>query len=535
METLDARLKSSQGDLAGLLLVLAAGGIIYGWVAAHATVAMGFTDSLDYLLLADFFRGLRSGSASAEAISFFSATRYPPLFPALLGLLGGGTGSQPQAFAIASTLVVVSAISIWFWARIEYSGLAATLIAVAMLCCPAYFLFNLHPLSEPLSIAIVAASFLLAALGTRRPTLILLAALLVSLSPLARAANLALVAAFAVWLLQRKPVDKRDALLPIAIAIAPSLIWAWHRHHLGAESYASAFNPQFMISEMGGWPDALWLQPWRLFLAQIGNWGDPGSAASLVVGMVVVSLGFIGCMKRIRLAKLDAWFTAGSVAMLLLWPYPAEFSRLLLPLYPLMLAYAGEAASDLWFRKTLGPAERSAAPALIALLVGIAVAQGPATARFLHRAVMPVPAELSADKPRREYFTAATDAAALVSAERYARIRALVEATPGVVPAGSCVYAADPRFLRIWRGIDARSYPRGLDSGSASRDLLAACDYFFLSSFGMTAIQMPPLYPADALTGWTKPLLVSTQEINEVPTIVAALLVRDTQPPEPSH
>lgn len=520
---------SLAGRRLGLLMVLALGLFLHGWIVLVPNAVMGFTDALDYLLLADAIRaGLYGHDAHPQVIALFAATRYPPVYPLLLGLLGGSTEHQHTAMIVSNGFAILGALAVWSWARQEFGNLSATIIAAGLLVYPIHFVLNFHTVSEPLSMAVVALAMLLVSRQPARPALLFAGFCLVALAPLVRAANIPLLPAAMIALWIAKALPARPLLMLGLAAALPTVVWFFIRPMFGAEAYTSSFDPQFMLDRVGGWPDALWMQPWRLFTAFVANWGSPGSALAFLLGVAIALLGLAGAIDRAKKGHVDAWFLAGYLGLLSVWPYPAEFQRLLVPAYPFILGCAIHGLG-IWLARPhathTATTSRRAGPWLIA--GAILVVQAPVMLRFAHRAEMQVDPELVVDKRRVEYFIALKDEDALRQMEKFARVRGVVDATGQALPDGACVYAADPRLLLTRTRVRALSYPPGITTAQEARNLLTECDYFFVWSFGMRELGLPPDYPLAQLDGWTEPVLVSNQLIDERMTMAAALFKRE--------
>jgi hypothetical protein len=526
-ETTAATLPTRRRDVVlAVLIVLAVGLPIYGWIAAYNLSTQAFQDAMEYLTMADFFRQSWAGTPTAAAAEYFGITRLPPLFPAVLAVFGAGTGAAGQHMASIVTVgtAILAALLTWFWQYRETGAVArATVIAIALLLYPAYFIFNLYPLSEPLAMALLAATFAVL-VGKPTSSQLLLAGLLIGLTVLARSAFLPLVIAFAIWLVQTRPTPPRHWVAPLLAAVAPFAAWLGYRKLLASRSYFEAMTPEMLLRELGGWPEALWLQPTRLFNALQGNWeSDPG-VMTLVATLLLVVLTVAGTVLRARDGRIDAWFLMGYVALILVWPYPLELGRFMMAVYPLCLVgcFSAAGAMHKW-RPRMHPAVVPSA-----LMLAIALATGPAIGKFIHRASLPVPDELLGDKREGPFFQVDTDDRALAAAEVLARNRFLVEEAAQHIASHECAYSVHPELLRLHGGIRGVHYPRDLDdvAPAITAERLNECDWFFLAGFSVSGPAAPALYPVANLVGWTERVLMSTFERNDKTIVAAALLQR---------
>lgn len=498
---------------------------VHGWIAAYDYHASAFSDSLDYLLMADFYRSAIAGHSLEDASSFYRDTRFPPLFPFLLGLFGGGSEHQHVASIVSNTVAVAAGCLVWFWARRElHSPVIASAIAIATVLLPAWFTLNLTPVSEPLGLLLMMGSFML--LGSAKPTArrVLVASLLVGITPLARTALLPLVAAFLLWLVLVRPLPWRSALAPAALAVTPIAAWSVYRSAIGSTQYVHYLSAETYERASIAWPQAIWEQPLRFVHAFVDGWApvDP-QAWQLVAGWLVLVLAFVGCVVRMRRMHLDAWFLAGYVALILIWPYPDAFTRFISAVYPCVLLCAVSAV-----RSMAGNSASNAFRFLPAVVLGTAfVATLPAVTRYAHRATLPVDNELLGDKREFEFFNHPTDRDARAAAEITGRSRLLLEEARRFIPEGKCIYGVLPQFTNLYSQRPTFSYPLDLyrQPGDANTRL-QRCDYFVVGSWQFSLYDVPSFYPVEKFEGWTRLLLASEMQLDGKSHLVAALFQR---------
>jgi hypothetical protein len=514
----------SRIDLAGIAVVIALGLAVYGWVAAYNYTITTFTDSLDYMFMAEFYRSAIHGGDLYTTGHYYRITRYPPLLPMLLGALGAGVEHAQLASLISNVIAVLGALAVWWWVRREFnSAVAATAIACALLLFPYHFVINLSPVSEPLGILLMAAAFAL--LAGPRPTgsRLLAAGLLIGLAPLARTAMLPLPIAFVIWLAIARPQPLRQLALPVAAAWAPILAWLLYRRTLGAQQYTSFLSSE-QFAEVGmRWPEALWIQPLRLFDAFVQGWGVEGTPWLMALSALILALAMVGGLLRLRRNKLDAWFLGGYLALIAIWPFPAELRRFLVAVYPCLLVCCLAAVQQIDVRFARSRL-RVATAALVAV---VAAANLPAALRYVHRATIPVETELLGDKREPGFFLLGSDKLALDAIETYARGRIVLEQAGTVMPEGECLYALPAQIGRFFSKRPTLPYPFGLGTDPASVDAaLHKCDYFFIGAWNSQQHRVRPYYPSDAMKDWAEPVLVSYRHDGGKSYLAAALLVR---------
>jgi hypothetical protein len=512
-------------------IVLVVGILVHGWIGLHAYTVTSFSDPMDYMFMADFYKALVYGGELDQAAQFYRASRYPPIFPMLLGVLGAGSDAVHLSCIISNVTAVLAALSVWWWIRVERGNpWTATLIALALLAYPSFFLLNMFPVSEPLAMVFMAAAFALLAKPHPTRSLLLVVGLLIGASLLVRTALLPLIPAFAIWLIIRRPVPFRHMLLPLMAACLPLLAWMAYRSLLKAESYTSSLTAEKIIAALGGWPDALWVQPTRLFEAWVANWGALPGVLVISVSALLALLAVAGCVIRLRRNAIDAWFLAGYIAMILVWPYPDEFGRFLVVVYPCILLCCLSATSELSKYLRSSPGSLRSQMASLLLFVAVALATTPTAMSYAKRAALPVDEELLGDKREPLFFHSPTDEDALFAAELFARMRMTAQAATELVPEGGCIYAVYSQFIPLVAGRRGVTYPFELEDEQSGRERLIACDYFFLVGLGTIQTKSPPMYPWHALNGWTEPLLTSEISLRGETSLAAALLKRSDKP-----
>ena len=331
-------------------------------------------------------------------------TKYPPLYPLLLAVLTP-LGAL-QLFKLGS--LALTTLSVWLTYRMvgqlvdrRSAGLAAGLFAVS----PVLLDYSHYVLSEALFVALVILSLsglercstdaspggppgrarlalwtalvaAAAAFLTRTAGLPLLAAavLAFALARQAKRAGLAAGMAFMTaggWgLYQRKAVgDATDA--------APTYLEEMLLLNPYDPSLGTAGPGDLLLrATENAWTYLTYVLP----TAMIGRAGALSEADALValLGLLLGALAFSGwagrAMKRLGPGEL---FAVLYVLMLILWPPVWTDQRFLLPLLPLILAYAAAGSLDLGQRireRSGRPWSRVAPTAVLAGLVGIGAA-----------------------------------------------------------------------------------------------------------------------------------------------------------------
>jgi hypothetical protein len=513
-------------DVAGFALCLCVSTIVYGWIGVGANAVTGVTDAIEYVLLADFYKSTFHGLVNPEAAQFYHYSRFPPLFPLFLGALGAGSDAQPLAKQLTAALAVGATLVVWCWARrAAGSTLAATVIALALALNPGFFLLCLNPMSEPLAMILAWCALLAASRARTEGSGYWLAALCIGLACLARSICVALVAAWLLWLL-RERVPWRTVAAAVLLAAAPLALWMLHlAGTAGAESYARALDPGWMLAQLGGWPDALYLQPWRMFRGLVGSLQPGNAGAATVFCVPVVLLALAGWIDRLRRNRLDAWFLPLFLGLRMVWPEVTDIVRFVVFVLPLVVLCAIRGAQLLAERAGLtGKVVPGGAACLVALL--LALASGTAVLRFVQRATLPVDAELAGEMRDAPYFLAGDDATAALGAEGTARIRQTAIAAAGLMGPEDCVYAVQPGLLRLQAKVRALPYPLELDPARPVLEQLGRCRFYFVNPGEYLTGRQSGYHLLAQIATIATPKLASSVLAGSQPVLVAALFER---------
>jgi hypothetical protein len=510
-------------EVAALAVVAAIALTIYGWIFAGGVGIITYSDSADYLFFADFYRGQFYTEVRPQDLAFYWATRFPPLFPLVLAAFGGGTHDLQYTQGIACGITFGMFTMLWWWVRRETgSAVAAATILLLVVVSPGLFMLNLNPMSEPLAMGMTWLAFLMAQRAPERPERFLLVALVGGLSALARSINIALVLAIPLWLLLHRATPRRW-LVGTATALAPFVIWLVYRRTLPrASTYTDGLDLAFVVNELGGWPDLLWVHPWRLVTAFASNFDTRPDAWSIAIALTLIVAAAAGWWRRAQARRLDAAFLVIYFGVILVWPYPREAMRFLTFVVPLMLFHAWVGIEWAIARsRSSGPAPQFASAALAVLVL---LASAGTIAHFFDLATHTVAPELRADQREQTYFFASDRTSAEAAARGLATIRIAAREATRRVPDGECVYAVMPYLLERHAPLPVMKYPDELDPAIPVEQQLSRCRFLFVMGVPGAWKSQVPFYPMDQVRSTTE--VVFAAEVAKGST-VAALLTWD--------
>ena len=400
-------------------------------------------------------------------------TQYPPVYPgalALLMLLGAKSWGLFKTFSLVSTALATAFC--FLWVRRLHGVRIAGVIALFFGVSPAVLYYSQWILSEPLFVTVVFASLWLltpkleapvertdpkrASPLPSRPECVTALALVIA-AYFTRSAGLPLVAAVGVWLaIRRHWVTLGSFLASFVVLAAP-----WQLRSGG--QYVSAF---WMVNPYAH--DEGTIGPWGL-VARIGEnlWnyttdyvptgltGMSGVPAA-ILGVLMVGFALAGWLRRVRfrpgVPEIFSFFYTG---LIMAWPAVWSGDRFALPLFPLILLYAGE--------QLIRAAARL--PRRAAQMVAVAVAAVfmlPAGSSWLERA----------DQAGQCRVLVATSGPMGCYGSNVRELQAMAVWTREWLPPGSVVFARKPTLFYAFSGHPSVVYPFTSDT----RSLLVQAD-----------------------------------------------------------
>jgi hypothetical protein len=263
-------------------------------------------------------------------------------------------------------------------------------------------------------------------------------ALLCACAAATRNAGVVLCAAYALALLLRAPRRAWPALLLLPLPLVLQSVF----YSGGGSAYASLF-----AARTAG-VAALWQHLLTNGAALWGAWQlqfaiRPNTLTTLLA-LTVLTAAVVGAWKRLRTQAMDAWFLAGSLALLLVWPFPEVMPRLLFPLMPLLLVYAALGGRTLAERAPARGAQTTAAwwPALLPLLLVVIIAV-PDTVKLTQRYGQAT-GTFAAWRASREWLQAPNLAAARADVNFKRTLIALMRQSATLVSPDQCIYTLQP-------------------------------------------------------------------------------------------
>lgn len=455
-----------------VFVVLAA--LYFIWTAGNDLAEFG-GDNAYYLLIARYFSPYSPLSPVAEF--FFKNSFYPPVFPLLLAFTGGGENIFIAHFVTTSCLIGAFLVLYWWLSSMKTGPGLAIVVTLLFASLPGTYMQALSVHSENLYLlfslgALFAASF---SEGPEKVRWLYGSAICVALASLTRGAGLSLIIAFLLYLAIRRP--KAGWWLGV-MATLPAVLWKIFSAQQKV-SYFAAFSDKYAGLDLidafkryaVGQLEALW-------------YGWYSNFTDSHVGMIVMAVIAVACLAgtilRSLQARLDGLYVGAYLALVLLWPFPAEVQRLLFVIVPVLMVQGLLLLSR--FPQITFNQRRIHSGYLVMLAVAlVTISQLLLT---VNRFLQPLPSELTSLKHTVDwYMLDPVEARSNVIFEEL--LTEHLKSLSHVVPDGECIYSIKPSIVGFYANrislvpprerLDDRAFDAALQAGS--------CRYFYLMGF----------------------------------------------------
>lgn len=426
--------------------------ILYGAALLSALPFDGLasmaSDAVHYLLMARHLSPW--GTPDAVAAQAFAGQGYPPLFPLLLALFDAGSHFA-RAHLLTGLLLLVSLPLLHrYAARTTGSAGIAFAITALFALSPGAWLNTLDVLSENQFLALSLVLLLRGADPERGLRAAAIDGLLLAALILTRSVGIAMLAAVVATAMLTGTGGRAKLLHAVVPAGVCLLGMLAAQFLLGAgvpEQYLRGFAriaageaPQgridaaaFVLSQLRVLGDA-WTGNWLYY------WSG-GMVFAEICLAATGALGIAGLLLRLREGRLDAWYVAAYLGVILVWPHPGQMARFVYPVAPLLLIMAVDAAARIGTRL---PTRRAIlAPLLLALF---AAAVLPTLAYTWNRR------QIGHDDGfahMTEFYRLPDLRAAALEAAVHVRIARDIAALPGIIPEHETVLYYEPAYIAL--------------------------------------------------------------------------------------
>ena len=460
-----------------LLVVSVLIAIVYaglGWVNQISSLG---GDSAGYLLAAHYYSPYQPAN---DVISTYGQQIfYPPLFPIILALFGGGDHII-VAHEIVIVFLLVAMALLYLWARAEKLSMPiGGAIVMVFALMPATYLTSFPVWTEnPYLMFSLLAVFALAR-ETPSQRMWLLAAVAVSAALLIRIAALPLAFAFIVYLLWRRP--PRIFLLA-GIALVPFAIWmmAGTTMDSGAGVYLSHLQGKYHDNPLGFFLAQLIVESKALLGAWLYAWlGDSPTPVSKLIVYAFGIVALLGWLDRLRILKFDAIYVAAYLIVLFVWPHPEEALRYSYVLFPLLLLYGFLILLRVPAIISNPRAHVFASMGIFALL---AISMAPTLMLNIRYYTLELATEYSDNKHTAEWYSNDRRQA---EAQAIFRTRLLnhLATLSSQIAAKDCVFAIKPTIVTLYTQRTSYASPKSFKSDDEFWKETAKCRYVYVLPF----------------------------------------------------
>jgi Dolichyl-phosphate-mannose-protein mannosyltransferase len=390
-------------------------------------------DSAVYLLTAQHWS--LWGEVNPAAAYFALTTSFPPLYPLLLSLFSGGH-SWLVAHQVTGFCGVTALLFIWRLLRHSGVPLIESLVAIAVIAMiPGFYMQALYIHSEFLFLMFVALCLYSAARleQERKPTYIVIASLAAVGAYLTRSVGISMVAALLAFVLLCRP--KKEWLIVLALAVVPMLAWMQFGQPPGG-GYLATWKERLSIVGAPSIASILGTQ----FVALVDGYRENfvGQGSINTIALVLFSIPcFVAWVVRLCQHKLDALFLGAYLAILLVWPFPAERVRFIAPIVPVLVMQLLLAFRSL---KVTGVPNAPIMATRLALLLLVIVVL-PTFLLTIQRHFEEVPAPFASYRQSPEWYGLGTRDQRLSTIFQYQRLSMGFEEVRDFVPSQDCVYS----------------------------------------------------------------------------------------------
>jgi len=428
--------------------------IYYGLGWSHE-ITSGGGDSAGYMLAAQYFSPYQPHTPIL--IEYSKQVIYPPLFPWILAIAGGGE-STLIAHLVVTTFLLLAVLVLYFWMRHEslsvWQSAAVSLIFALM---PTTYMLSLDIWTEDPYLFFSLLAILGVSLATHKDNhkWLWLAAFAVACVTLVRVAGIAVLLAFWLFLAVHRP---KNYLYLMAFSALPFVLWTilGAATQVGISGYTSPLLKIYLTTSFLTFlSHQLYIGP----VALLADWqfGWLGYRQPPVLVFVVTAFGTIclaGWLYRLRHLKFDAIYVAIYLAMVFLWPNSGPL-RYLSMLNPVFLAQG-----FMLVVRLSKSGLRMGNPAIVSatLAVILMLAQLPTFVINGRYFLQDVPPEISVGKHMHEWYDD-NRRTAVLTAFFHARLISHLKEINALIPENECVFAIKPPLVTFYSRRSSYSPP----------------------------------------------------------------------------
>lgn len=444
--------------------------VYYHWGWSRVLADFG-GDNAYYLLTARHFSPWNPHSNVAAY--FATHSQYPPLYPLVLTVFGGGD-SLLAAHLATVTCLLLAFVAAYLWLRtLNVSSPISGLLILLIALMPGTYMQALKILSENLYLLLTLICLWAVTVHEKdkHPKWLWIAAASVGAVTLTRSAGVSLLVAFVFYLLLHRPPR---FLRLVVVAAAPMILWNLFNGH-EAQGYFASFLEKYKADPVTMLLQGLADGSRVIWYGWVSNFAGSSIAKPLTGFLGVLCL--IGMGHRVYLRKLDGFYSAAYLLLILVWPFPAEVQRFLFVITPVLLVQ-GVLLVERFPKMRVATVNLRLVYILFAAVFLIVI---PDLALTFKRFVAPMPEEL-ADYRRSSGWYYLDPNEARMSVAMSKELATHMQSLRTIIPEGECIYGIKPSVVGYYSERVSLVPPRPyLDQAAFDAYLKKTnCRYFYM-------------------------------------------------------
>lgn len=461
-------------------------------------VAGKFSDDAMYLLQAELYSPWQKNESPVIDL-IRKESRFPPLYPIILGLLGADSYHIVLAAQISCGILLLSIFifGVWIWSESK-QVLATGLITILFSLLPCTLIMSQGLWSEFLFMFLIYAAFLCSDSKIDANQKWFFTALLIALSTLTRSIGISIAAAFILLIFIKRTKNK---LILIATVISPFLLWTILRNI--AQDYPSYFDDlsgllsdislsqvyDILLTRLSILADS-WIWLFSIFDTYYIN-HDLIKLITLILFIFTLS----GFLIRLKKLKLDALSIPLYMIIVMIWPYQNVFfvSRFLYPLLPAFLFY-------MWIGiQFLSRNKRIHNIILTFWTLSLILIAYPSSGQFIERGYKQVSDELKPYRRDRHWLLASDNKSAQLTLSFNKRLIDTLQELTHYIAKNECIYAYQAPIIILYTHRITSIFPPYTDSSEEFEQQTKACNLFLSMNITDLNNLYPPFYPIQHL------------------------------------
>ena len=483
----------SAATLAAGFVLLCAIFLYWGWSPEISSFG---GDSAGYMLAAQYYSPYQPTSPVIEEYS--NNIIYPPLFPWLLAILTGGTNILAAHLMVIGFLLA-ALFTLYHWIRAEsFSPHLAAGITLLFAAMPSTRLISLSIWTENIYLFFSLLS-LYAISQTRRNSpgkFWWMAVAAVALSTMVRVAALPLLAAFAAYLVIKRP---RHWMWISLSASFPMVLWSilGSRGQTGVAGYLDVWKDRYTADSMSFLWNKIIEQFQLLHQSWVSGWLTGSQSESFILIVQIFGLlCIIGWLIRLKRLHFDAIYVLLYLIVVLAWHSSGEVLRYAYVLYPILITYGFVCLRQVIEYARASPNIRNFTPSVVCTLLIVILT--PPLIIDAQRFKAELPEDVRNVRQTEFWYSRDDRLKALYNIYGQARLFEHFKTIRELVPESECIFTIKPAIVTYYTGRSSYVPPRASISEQEFQAGLNRCRYIY--SVGFTSLSYPvPLYPLDRL------------------------------------